>query len=234
MILILNNIKEFLTSSKKEILKSIILSFLIIVILDYLEIYNDFSYYESGLQEILICFIGGYIGLLAFSLSGIAIITGLFNRSHLEFINKDNNKRFEKITKSYQSLTTISGILIFVLTIIYLYLLSPKELVNIKMFLIIESILLFLISFSIIYTIELVKMTIRLYNIKNTYDKAIETSNNFRSDINEIRIDVLFRIIMNEYNITIEELILEIENSIENSNYTNKEQLKKYIRSKYQ
>lgn len=234
MILILNKIKEFLISSKNEILKSIMLSLLLIVILDDLEIYKNFSFYENGLQEILLCFIGGYIGLLAFSLSGIAIITGLFNKSHLELINKGNNDKFEKITKSYQALTTLSGLLIFVLIIIYFYLLSPKELVKINLFLFIESILLFLIVFSIIYTIELVKMTIKLYNIKNKFDKAIESNSNFRADINEIRIDVLFRIIMNEYNITIDQLILEIENSIENSNYDNKEQLKRYIRSKYQ
>lgn len=58
--------------------------------LRYLDFYNNFELFVSNLNSIYTCIIGAMIAILGFSLSGIAIIAGLFPSSIVIEIDKGN------------------------------------------------------------------------------------------------------------------------------------------------
>ncbi len=229
----LTKLKEFFIENKKEYIQTLFLTAILVYIINKLDIYNDFFYFKEGVKNISLCLIGGYIGLIGFSISGIAIITGLFNKNHLKIINGKGDNKLNKIMASYNHLSTLAVLIVIILLILYMALCSPKIIVDFYLFWIIEFAVLYLVVFSLLYASGLVKLTIRLYAVKNIYDKAIEYDNSLKNDINEIKIDVLFKIIMEKYNIELGQLVAIIEEAIEGSEYNNKENLKKYIRSQY-
>lgn len=230
---ILKRLNEFVIGIKREILKSLFFTFILLAAVCKLQLYSYFQYYEEGIKELLLCFIGGYVGLLGFSLSGIAILVGLFNKTHIEIINKDGAKNIDKLMNNYQFLSSLSALLLLIVSSTYITIFSPLNLIGKSSFYVLVFIIIFTMTFSIIYTVELVRLTIRLYKIKNKYDKAEELTGKFRADINEIRIDVMLRFIMTRYNISIEEIAEEIESAIEDSEYPNKELMINYIKDKY-
>lgn len=226
-------LKDFFVENKKEHIQTLFLTAVLLYLINVLNIYNDFFYFEEGIKNILLCLIGGYIGLIGFSISGIAIITGLFNKEHLKMINKKGDNKLDKIMTSYNHLSTMAVFIVLMLLMLYIALCSPRNLVNFYLFWIIEFVVLYSVVFSLLYASGLVKLTIKLYAVKNIYDKVIESDNSLKNDINEIKIDVLFKMIMEKYNIELVQLVAEIEELIESSEYKDKENLKKYIQSQY-
>ena len=83
-----------------EVKLAIIFTAFTIFILVYLQIYNNFSLFEERFSSILEMLSGGLIGLLGFSISGIAIIVTLFTKEETYWITKLNGENKSEAKRS--------------------------------------------------------------------------------------------------------------------------------------
>ncbi len=227
-------IHDYLNFSEPEVKLSVFFTFLITLFLFYIDMYNDFNYFQEGILNLILCVIGGFIGLLGLSLSGIAIITSLFTKEDLITIDKYNPKgTLDKIISSFLFHSLNIGISIIMLILCYLALISPKPLINIYLFWCIFIVIIYFNLFILFYTVSLVDNCISLYKIKYMYDELSMLSKSLYDEINEIRIDYLITKLMKykEYDLT--EIEKEIEELINLSDYSNKDRLINYIRDVY-
>ena len=70
-------------------------------------------------------------------------------------------------------------------------------------------------------------------SIKNIYSKMGQIQKNIHDEINEIKIDYIFSLLINIHNFSEQEIIEDLIRFIEESSKENKEELIKYIRNQY-
>ena len=78
------NIKEW------EVKCAVVVSCVFVVIFVYIDIYEKYSLYIDAIENLTTNILNAFIGLLGFSLSGIAIIVSMFSKKEVELIEKDS------------------------------------------------------------------------------------------------------------------------------------------------
>jgi hypothetical protein len=122
-----------------------------------MQFYNKFNIFSETLLDIFMCFLGGYIGIIGFSLSGMAIMLGLFNKKQIQTIEKHNGQGvIEDIMSSYAFLSFVSAINIFLFVILDFAISSDKKRISIVLFWICVFIIIYLALFNIFYAVSLV------------------------------------------------------------------------------
>lgn len=128
---------DLIDKKEKQVKVSVVITILL-ELFTMLEIYGNFSHYEDMIINLLLEILGGYIGLLGFTLSGIAIITALFSKENFETMQGNNkiNKLFERNVERFFFLTKLIGICILGIVITYAFIFCDKGLVPWYIFLI--------------------------------------------------------------------------------------------------
>nr|DAQ78130.1 MAG TPA: protein of unknown function (DUF5316) [Caudoviricetes sp.] len=229
-----NKWKDYYSLKETEVRISIIGTVLIIIFLRYLHVYEDFKLFEPAIKEILLYLLAGFLGMIGFALSGIAIITSLFTDEQVKRIEKTGNQEVvERIMCSYEFLAFSVGVLLVVVMLLYISLFSSRDIVSAWLFWIITVVICYCALFSVFYMIALVGSTIRLYKIKNIC--VTQNATQLLPEINQIVIDFILLYIIEKNSITLKELYSKIETKIiESSLETEKKcQILDYLRNHY-
>lgn len=210
------------------------ISVLILAFFIYINLYHDFFAFQEMLNTLIICLIGAMIGLLGFSLSGIAIIVSLFSRRETKSINLINGENaITRILSSYSFLAKNIGMQCFVLIAVYFLISSRLMIAPIILFYILVLIETYHIVFIVLYTVALVQNCIELYKIKNIYSEIESAKKTIHDEANEIKIDYIFSTLVNNYGCSTEEVLNKLIVFVSESKIENKDKIIEYIKNQY-
>ena len=219
-----------------EVKLAIIFTAFTIFILVYLQIYNNFSLFEERFSSILEMLSGGLIGLLGFSISGIAIIVTLFTKEETYWITKLNGENsIERILGSYKFLSLSLAVEVICFVIIDISLSSDKKLIEENIFWFIILIIVYHLYFNLFYLVALINNCIELYKIKRIYGELEKRNLQYDNNKDDVRIDFIMATLLNICNCTQEELYSSLKEFVERSslNYDEKEKVLEYLMKKY-
>ena len=137
----------------------------------------------------------------------------------------------ENILVSFEFIAFIIGIEVFEFFFLYLSLYSPKEIIGDWLFYLIILISTYVFTFTIFYIVSLVGNCVKLHSIVSNIDNITYSENNLISKANEIRIDFIFKLILDSP--TPEKFVEELVEYVSNSNVENKGELIKYFKNFY-
>lgn len=225
---------DFFDFSEKQVKVSIIMSVLLEGFVMF-EIYKNFHQYIDMIKDLLLEILGGYIGLLGFTLSGIAIITALFSKENFDTIQASESiqKLFSRNIDRFFYLTKVIGICILILVISYVAICSDKKILPWYFFLIWTLVLIYAITFSITYTINIVKQIIKLYRFKNKLDEIENVKRTILDDANEIRIDILIKVLHEQFGLDEKAYYNILMKLTENAEFENKNEVLDYFKNHY-
>jgi len=227
-------LKSFISPKNIEPILSLSTALLFIFVLHKVNFYDNFSHFLDISNNICLCIVAGLFGIIGFSLSGISIIVSLFTKQDAEIINKYNNKKtLTQLMSGYEFLAFHSAINIVVMFIFYILINSNLKIAPKGLFYFLIAGLVYFVFFDIYYMCSLVGNCIKLHEIKCAYEKINELERSILDNANEIRIDLLLTILANHTKIDINEILDELERYIDESTYTNKEDVKNYIKAVY-
>ncbi|WP_026477579.1 hypothetical protein [Alkaliphilus transvaalensis] len=211
---------------------SILITFLIVISFYLLNIYPNFQYFQEAIKTICLYIASSLIGLIGILLAGMAFIASILTEDKRKIINKVNRSgSLESILVSFEFLAFIIGIQVFAFFFLYLLLHSPKEVIVSWLFYIIVSISTYFFTFTIFYTISLVGNCVKLHSIVSDIDKITSSENNLISKANEVRIDFIFKLILDPSDP--HKFVEELNKYVDNSQLNNKEALKAYFKNYY-
>lgn len=226
---------DLINRKEWEVKWSIGVSSLLLFLLLCIGFYDNFEVYEKALCDLLICFIGSMIGLLGFSLSGIAIIVSLFSKGETKNIEQINGKdTIAEILSSYTFLA--KNIVVQCVALIVIYMLCSSEVVMapIVIFYLILFLEIYHVIFILLYTVSLIENCIELYKIKNIYSEIESTQKTIHDNVNEIKIDFILSTLISNYGCSTTEVIDKMIQFVEESDISNKEAIIQYIKNQYQ
>ncbi len=222
------NLKEW------EVLASLIVTLLFVVTSVFNNFYEEFKVYESAVGNLSTNILNAFIGLLGFSLSGIAIVVSMFSVKESLLIEQYNGKgKISDILRSYVFLAANIAIQCIILIALYFVICSNATLVIKEIFYLIMFLEIYHIVFIILYTVALVKNCIKLYKIKCTYNQ-IDAQGKTISDVaNEVKIDYVLSTLSNVCECTNEEVIDDMLRFVDEGNVDNKKEIIEYIKRQY-
>lgn len=226
--------KDYFKFSESECIFSLIVSLCMLAFVCWIEMYEKFEVFINPINNILLYIIAGFFGLLGFSLSGIAIVTGLFSREHMRIIKKSNNEeKIEKILLSFQFLSFNLALGIFFSFLLDFLIFSEKNLVSVYVFYLIFFIYSYFVFFNIFYTVSLVGNCISLYKIKNLYDDIELERTTLIELLNDVRIDFILAQIGELRKKDPKDIVEELIQTVKQSSIEEKETLLKYLEEHY-
>jgi hypothetical protein len=226
--------KDYINRKAFEVRISVVFTLIILIMLGFLDVFNNFSSYLSPIQNITLNIATALIGMLGTILAGIAIIISILNKDVIKLIENLNSKKsIQKVLVSFEFLAfnIIMGIILYYILHFVLYV--PKPLVPLIIFYLILGVCIYFFLFIIFYTISLIGNSIRVFIITNTYSDILEEERNLYDLSNEIRIDYIFNMLLNDQSITNEDFIKKLNDFVEMSNIKNKEEVKNYLKQYY-
>lgn len=222
------NIKEW------EVKLSILITAIFIAVLSLIEFYDCFFVYENAIENLLGNLLNALIGLLGFSLSGIAIIVSLFSTKEAKLIERFNgNGKIVEILEGYSFLAINIAFQCLALIVIYFLICSECALPDFRLFYFIIFVEVYHVIFIVMYTVALVKNCIELYKIKNIYTQIENTEKTIHDTVNEIKIDYIFSTLINNYGCTQDEVIDNLIEFVRDAELENKESIINYMKKQY-
>ena len=208
---------------------------LLVMFLRYFDIYGKFDIYSEAIENIIMWLFGGYIGLLGFTLSGIAIVTALFSKENYEIINGEENVKnlFQKNINRFFFLAKVIGCCVLGIAVTYFCIKSDKDIAPHVVFWIWTVAFVYLIVFSFTYTINITNQIIKMYNIKNKLDLVADFKRSIIDDANEIRIDIALQLLAKKMGVKYSDLTKDIINIASKSEYDSKNEIVEYLTSHY-
>lgn len=229
-----SRLKDFINIRENEVRYSILFTIIFIVLLRYIDFYNDFDKFANSADSFYTCFICAMLGLLGFSLSGIALVSGLFPVSIADEIDKDSGKgSLKHILGSYVFLAQNIAFQCVGLIGIYFATFSERPKVNKYIFWSIVAIELYHVFFIIFYTVSLVSNCIILYEIKNIYEKVSDDKRTTREKATDVQIDFIISTLANMTGTTPEKALDNLYDFVGSANLKDKNEILKYLKDYY-
>lgn len=219
---------DYFKIKEPEVYLSVVFTAIILFVLIKINMYCNFIDFSETIQEILMGLVSGMLGLIGIALSGVAIITGLFSKKNVDIIEKRNGcGTFERIMSSFLFLSMSCALYVFYTIILVLIINSNEPVIEPHFFYAICVITVYFAIFNILYTVSLVGNCIRIFAIRNTYEKIKEKD--FFDYANEFRIDYILSGITQKCDISQEEFLNDLEKIVNDSKVENKEELINYF-----
>lgn len=229
-----NKIKDFVNFKEKEVQYSFFLSVVIILLMHHLKIYDNFYAIQDMIIQIMETVLGGIIGLLGFSIGGIAIIVTLFSKEEIISIEEINGENvIEIFLNSYVFLSESIAFEVVCIIGILLCVISEEKLINETAFWAISWVLIYHLLFNIFYLVALVVNCVGLYKIKQIYGKLIKSEEVFKNNIDDVRIDFLLSTMMNICKCSQDEMAEYMIEFVNSEKLDNANKIENYIKSKY-
>lgn len=228
-----NRLKDILNIRESEARFSIFLSLISCIILYCVGLFEKFSLFSEMLIDIILCFIGGYIGIIGFSLTGMAMMLGLFSRKQISIIEKHNGQGvIEEVMSSYGFLAFISACNVFLLFIVSFAISCEKRMLPSYLFWICAFIILYLTFFNIFYAVSLVFNCVSLFTISKIYS-ACEEQDDIVSTANEIRTDYVLGVLVKILNISRNDVLEGLKNEASNLPEETRKKVMEYFETHY-
>lgn len=227
-----NRFKDYINFKESEVKTSFVLSLFICILLYNLDFYENILSYKEVLSDILLCICGGFIGLIGFSLSGMAIMIGLFEKKQAYYIERKNGSGIlEKLMSSFAFIAYAVGIgiiILFLLLILYNSKINTPQKV---VFYIICFTIIYYVMFCIFYTIGLIFNCIDLFIINNIYEHG--NNKEFFDKVNEIRIDYILSYVLKICDISKEDFLKGLDENSKNYTEEERRKIRKYFEQYY-
>lgn len=218
----LKKILDYINVRNIEVLLSIFATIVIFFAMFFINIYSNFHILIGNICDTILCIIGALIGVLGILLAGVAFIAGLFTPDYIEALtyglkiskekrgkirtNKGRRVQCETgeeimdmLMGSFAFLSLHIGLYVVYLIIIYFLINSPIEIIPKVPFYILLLVSLYMLVFTLFYTIALIYNCIELNIIKNRFYNSYKKEKSFFDKANEIRIDMIIATILSEY-----------------------------------
>jgi len=125
-------LRDYVNLKEVEVVIAFHGTLFIMVLFYFLELYEDFYYIQEGISNLLLYFIGGFIGLLGVVLTGVAIVISLFENKVIEKIREINEEDpVDQVLTSFEFLAYNLGFLIVYLVFLFISINSLLPLINI-------------------------------------------------------------------------------------------------------
>ncbi len=210
---------------------TVIFGLLFCYFLNFRELFINF---QEDLKQIVVMIIGGEFTLLGMSLAGIAIIISLLSTEELKIIERvDKNNTVDRVLSRFEFSALNFGVQIVYLIIIYFLIVSDKEVMVEWIFWSVFVVIVYHFLFNLFYVVALVGSCIKMNSIKR---KCYKISFNERSLVdaaNEIRIEYLLAIILKDKGIRKEAFLKKLDEMVDLSKMSNKDEVKKYLKDYY-
>lgn len=227
-----NKFKDIANIKEMEVRLSAVFTVFLLIVLWLLRLHDEFTSFIETIDGIISCFIGGYLGLIGFALSGMAIMLGLFSKKQIDIIEKYNGSGvIESIMSSYYFLALISGINIIILIIIEFAINSNLPIIPAPIFWVVTMLTIYLSLFSIFYTVALVFNCISLFTVYKLY--STEKQEELLPVANEIRIDYILDVLVNVFKLTRDDILNGLESESTNLSDEERKQLREYFDKYY-
>lgn len=186
-------IKECL-KNYKEFFISIFLSLVLLLVLNSINFYEHFELYQEALKNLSIYILSSLIGFLGIILAALGLFITIYDKNtRFQLYAKHNYNPVNKIFKHFFTLSIFSGLLIFFLLLIYIILYSNEPLVNKYFLYFIVLCFFFFICYLIVFTIDLIRISILSCDIVDKIEKKEQTKIATLKDLNSIRIEFLIK-----------------------------------------
>ncbi|ABK84491.1 MULTISPECIES: hypothetical protein [Bacillus cereus group] len=226
--------KDYYNLKSFECRMSLIMTMIISLFFYFMGIYDDFKDYLTPLQNMTIYIAQALIGMLGVILAGLAIIVGVLNKDSINSIEKINGKgSIQKVLVSFEFLTFNIGMGIFVFFLINFILYSEKNIVPVVWFYCLLAVISYFLSFIIFYTVSLTSNCIRVFYINDLYANISHKEKSIYEEVNEVRIDYLLYYLHKTAKLSPEELLEDLDKFVDSTNISDKEAVKKYLKSYY-
>lgn len=188
----------------------------------------------SDIKAFILCIIGGSITLLGISISGIAIVVALFTVQDIEYINKIKEGAFEELLWDFKFLAFHIAAGVIILSVVYFgeYIRLPNVLAHMVTYSMVFYIVYFLV-FTVLYCASLVGNCIKLSSLKQILHKADIFGKSMYEQINEMVSERVVAVLARTYGFTIEEFYLDLVQTLQNSDLSNKDEIVSYLEQRY-
>jgi len=229
-----SRIFDLINMKEWEVRWSLAVSMIIFAVLVSIGFYRDFNNFEEITKTLITCMLGAMVGLIGFSLSGIAIIVSLFSKDEVSSIDRINGKgMIDTVLFTYSFLAKNIGVQCLIMAVLLFLLSSKLPIIPEAPFYLFTILEVYHIVFIVLYTIALIENCIKLYRIRNIYSEIGSTEKTIHDQVNEIKIDYIFSTLINNYDCSTEEVIGELLSFIEASNLGNKDVIVNYVKNQY-
>ena len=196
--------------------------------------YINTTDFTTIVYPFLFCIIGGCIGLLGISISGVSIIITLFPTEDVAIINQLQKGAFEEILNDFKFLAFhISIGVIFISLLIWIGFIKVSYgfalwITYIAMFLII-----YFIIFTLLYCSTLVRNCVHLSSIKQTIASIKKLKRTLLEEKNELVSDYIVAILAKMHGFSTNEFYEDLIHSIQENELPDKDELILYIKKRY-
>lgn len=157
--------RNIVAIEKLEVRLSVVLSVAMVGFLLTLDIFNNFVTFKDALQSMVSGFIGGFIALLGFSLSAVALVASLFSKKDIPKLEQSSPGGIESMLANFEYLGFVTSVSIIVLCIAYITM-EVEWPFHVAFFYVGAFIVVYLILFTMFYTVSLVSNCVKLYTVK--------------------------------------------------------------------
>lgn len=157
--------RSIIAIEKAEVKISLALSLLFLAFLIALNIFDNYVTFKDALQTMISGFIAGYIALLGFSLSAVAIVASLFSKRDIQRLDQKDPNSIENMLASFEYLGLVTAVSIISLSTAYITM-EVDWPFHPVLFYIAAFIVVYLIFFTMFYTVSLTGNCVKLYTMK--------------------------------------------------------------------
>lgn len=226
--------KEFLDYESMESKVALLMTVIFVFISECINLYEKFDIFESAIQNISIDIAAALIGMIGIILAGISIVISSINKENRKVIEKLNGEdTIEELLVSFEFLAFIVGIQTLVYFCLYLILYSDISIIPKLPFYIIVSLLVFNLTFTLFYTVQLVGNSTRIFIMSKKYDDFTEENSDILQLANEVRIDFIFKVLSEILNKDTDDIVESLREYTLHCNIEEKELINRYLDNYY-
>lgn len=204
--------KDLINIRESENIISIGLAAIMSCILYSIHLYEELDSFYPLIEDIISVFMSGYIGMIGFSLSGMAIMLTVFSRKQIETIEECNGQgEIEKIMSSYIFLSFLSALNTAIFLIIRFVLASSLKKVSVLFFWTLVFCILYLSFLNIFYAVALVANCVSLFEISKLYPDKINDSSGITNLANNIKTDYVLGVLVRALNLSRDDVMRGLE-----------------------
>lgn len=227
--------KDIVNFSCMECQVALFLTLIVIIVLQALDVYENFSIFEECFKNISIYIAAALIGMLGLVLSGIAIIIGVLDKAVTKKIKELNGEEsINRILLSFEFIAFNIGLLIVIFFLVYVFLFSDKVATNVIVFYAVVAILSYWFVFTVFYVVSLTGNCIKVFHISNTYNNVIQLEQRQLNEVmNEIRIDFILKILQEHSDVAPEKFLQSLLSYVKSIPINEQDRVIEYFKKHY-
>ncbi len=227
-----NRFFDIINFKESEFWFALIISIIFTVLLLTFGIYKNFNIFEDVISNSLLYMLSGMIGLLGFVLAGVAIMIGIIDPETSDRIDKSMKKEAtEELLNHFEYFAFMLTVEVIYLLIIYFAVNSNLKILPLCIFIPLITWTIYTVLFNLFYAVSLVSNLVRIFSIIRTYKNISNTEKTFYNQCNEIRIDMLIKTLVDQYNISQDDFLKTLNKFAENEE--NSLEIQQYFESYY-